>query len=209
MSAITSDFSRESTVTQMPLLPYMSDEEQYLFWQSIPRGGVCLEFGMGGSTSLFFARGAAVLYSVEGDLDFMMAVCDDSLLRSKIATRSFFPVYADIGPVENWSYPTGLPAPSWLNYHHTVWEKIPAKDVDFVLIDGRFRVACVLQCFLRCRPDSVYLIHDFTIRPTYASVLKYADITAQADSSVLLKRRARLDYKEMALDLLNAQFVPL
>ena len=186
----------------------MNDEELSLFWRTIPKEGTCLEFGMGGSTRLFFARGAAVLYSVEGDPDFIITVCDDSLLRSKIAACRFFPVYADIGPVKKWGYPTGLPTPSWLNYHHAMWEKIPAKDVDFVLIDGRFRVACALQCFLRCRTDTIYLIHDFTIRPHYARILQHTEVLARGGSSVLLKRRARPDYKKIALDLLNAQFIP-
>ena len=197
----------QSSTVLVPSLPHMNDEELRLFWQSIPKGGVCLEFGMGGSTRLFFVRGAATLYSVEGDLNYAEAVCDDTLLRAKIAARNFFPIYAEIGQVRGWGTPIGPPTCSWLRYHHTIWERIPAKDVDFVLIDGRFRVACALQCFLRCRPDCVYLMHDFTFRPEYHLVLKHADIVEQAASSVLLKRHAWVDYKKMLLDLLNAQFV--
>ena len=193
----------------VPALPWMSDEELRLFWQSIPKGGVCLEFGMGGSTRLFFARGASVLYSVEGDLSYIETVCDDTLLKAKIVAGCFFPIYANIGRVKEWSNPLGQPDSSWLAYHHKIWEKIPAKSLDFTLIDGRFRLACALQCFLRCRQNNVYLIHDFTTRPEYHLVLKYADIMEQAGSSVLLKRRARSNYKKMALDLLNEQFAPL
>ncbi|MDR2694988.1 MAG: hypothetical protein LBC79_01225 [Deltaproteobacteria bacterium] len=202
----TASIVEQNSAVMAPSLPYMNHEELRLFWESIPKGGVCLEFGMGGSTRLFFARGAAALYSVEGDLSFMKMVCDDPLLRAKFAANIFFPIYANIGQVGEWSVPVGHPTPIWLNYHHNIWEKIAAQTLDFTLIDGRFRVACALQCFLRCRRNNMYLIHDFTIRPEYHLILKYADIMEQAGSSVLLKRRSRVDYKKVALDLLNAQF---
>ena len=199
----------QKSEVSIPSLPLMSKEEQHLFWCSIPKGGVCLEFGMGGSTRLFFARGVAALYSVESDPELMETVCGDILLKANIASHRFFPIYADIGQVGQYGYPVGLPMPSWLNYHHTIWEKIPAEKLDFVFIDGRFRVACALQCFLRCRQGCTQLIHDFTPRPHYHLVLKYAEVVKQAGSSVLLRRRVRANYKKMALDLLNAQFTPV
>ena len=208
MSAIASAVPRDSATTQALSLPCMHEEELRLFWQSIPKGGVCLEFGMGGSTHCFFARGATALYSVEGDRHYMETVCADPLLKAKNAARRFFPMHAYIGPVKEWSYPVESPTPFWLNYHHRIWEAIPAASLDFVLIDGRFRVACALQCFLRCRPDAIYLIHDFTTRPHYAHILQHAEVLARAGSSVLLKRRVRPDYQKMALDLLDAQFIP-
>lgn len=63
------------------------------------------------------------------------------------------------------------------------------QDVDIVLIDGRFRVACALFCFLALRSD--VLFDDFWDRAeTYAMVLDYFSIMdTRNDRMVVLRKR--------------------
>lgn len=63
------------------------------------------------------------------------------------------------------------------------------------LIDGRFRVACAMVCFLRGVP--AVLVHDFTTREHYAPMLEFFDIDAQVDTMVLLKAKHGGDHERL------------
>ena len=57
---------------------------------------------------------------------------------------------------------------AWLNYHQAIWDAVDASKLDFVLVDGRFRVACALQLLLRTREKTpLIMVHDFTPREYY------------------------------------------
>ena len=186
----------------------MRADELQLFAEAIP-AGVCLEFGAGGSTAFFFEKAPDVkLYSVEGDGSWLAQVVQRPLLQEKAASGAFFPIHADIGPVGAWSVPQGAASPAWLNYHLHIWSNIPAQEVNFVLVDGRFRVACALQSFLRCGPSTLYLVHDFSERPEYHVILKYSEILRHAGTSVLLSRKPEVDWRVLALDLQVYLFDP-
>jgi hypothetical protein len=58
---------------------------------------------------------------------------------------------------------------------------------DLVLVDGRFRVACVFQALLTV-PTARILVHDFWQRPAYHIVLQYTTVLDRADTMVLLQR---------------------
>lgn len=71
------------------------------------------------------------------------------------------------------------------------------RDVDFCLVDGRFRVACFLHSLLHCRADMLLAIHDFENRKRYHVLREIARAVAMADNlSVFLPRpevtRARI-----------------
>lgn len=182
----------------------MSEAELELFEKSLPPGARALEFGSGGSTLHFFQRGAASLVSVESDRAFLEGLAQSSALRGK----NWLPIHAAIGPTRDWGRPASAePEIAWLNYHQSSWALMPARNFDFILIDGRFRVACLCQSLLRCENDDPFiLMHDFWNRPHYHVVLDYCDAAGRADSSVLLRRKARLDWKALALTLQEYQF---
>ncbi len=65
------------------------------------------------------------------------------------------------------------------------------KDVDLVLIDGRFRVACALKCFLHVGSDCVVAFDDYLDRPHYHVVGQfYETIDTRHKRMVILKKRA-------------------
>lgn len=88
----------------------------------------------------------------------------------------------------------GRPGPKstkeqWVNYSDQI--KLIGKDLgkklDFVLIDGRFRVACCLKCFDVIR-DSCYIAFDDFFRrcQLYRVVLNYYDIVDITDDNSLV-----------------------
>lgn len=189
-----------------PLKPHMSEAELELFERSFPVGGRALEFGSGGSTPHFFAGGAASLVSVESDRAYL-----EHLARlPELQGKKWLPIHASIGSTGDWGYPLDPePHPAWLNYHQSSWALMPDRNFDFILIDGRFRVACLCQSLLRCANENpLILIHDFWPRTHYHVILDYCDVAGRADSSVLLRRKSRLDWKALALTLQEYQFTP-
>ena len=83
------------------------------------------------------------------------------------------------------------------------------RNLDLILIDGRFRVACLCQSLLHCdNKDVTFVIHDFFDRPDYHCVLKLCTEVDRADTSVVLRRKKRVDWKQLSLMLQAHQFVP-
>jgi len=71
-------------------------------------------------------------------------------------------------------------------------------DIDVVLVDGRFRLACACKAVIK-RVQSI-LIHDFTSRTHYHDILPYVDIVRQ--TGTLVEVRPKDDFDEAALNAL-------
>ena len=80
--------------------------------------------------------------------------------------------------------------------------------VDFVFVDGRFRVASALTALLRGGPDLAMLIHDFWSRPAYHDVLRWVSVVAREDSMVLCVPNARCpeEREQIESTIESAQF---
>ena len=181
--------------------PSMSPDELQLLIDHVPRNGICLEFGSGGSSQLFFEHGVDRLYSVESDNAWIIKLLDNPTLNKNKKQGTWIPIHADIGETKSWGKPVAeSPDIEWLNYHQYCWEKIPEKRFDLILIDGRFRVACACQCLLRCETKpTTFVIHDFWNRPHYHVLLKYFDEESSADSLVILRPKKRIRWQYLAM----------
>lgn len=191
-----------------PQKPWMTDEEADCFRKWIPRGGTALEFGMGGSTRFFFENGIARLYSVESDPAWVAAMERDLFLAFFIRKQRLFLQHADIGPVRQHGVPNSRPHPAWLGYHQQIWTFLADGELDLILIDGRFRLACACQALLRCSQRPPLLIHDFSCRPDYHAILAFTDVLDSAGTSVVLKQKPDCDIRKVALLLQYTQFDP-
>lgn len=162
-----------------------------------------LEFGCGGST-LVAARQVQRIVSVDSDPEWLAKV-GENLARAAV---DFTPYHADIGPVGEWGYPVDdSRIRDWPRYHMQIWRHL-AGSPDAVLIDGRFRVACLLQSIIHCRPDCVFLFHDFQNRPHYHGVLRHADILARVDTLAVLRAKQQVDGKAVLHDLFDHYLIP-
>ena len=195
-----------SGVPICPQKPWMTDEETECFRKWIPKSGVVLEFGMGGSTRLFCETGIARLDSVESDPAWVAAMAGDPFLAFFIRKNRLFLHHADIGPVREHGLPISQPHPGWLRYHQQVWESINADALDMVLIDGRFRLACACQVLLRCPQRPLLLIHDFSCRPHYHAILAFTDVKDSVGTTVVLRQKPDINIRKLALVLQYAQF---
>ncbi|MDL2307172.1 hypothetical protein LJC48_03975 [Desulfovibrio sp. OttesenSCG-928-C06] len=189
--------------------PHMSTSEAELLVSFIPNTGRVLEFGAGGSTQLFFEHGVSHLYSLESDSVWLNKIIASPNVSVNLKYGRWTPLHADIGLVGDWGAPAARkPQARWLNYHQHCWEAIPERNFDFILIDGRFRVACLCQSLLRCNNDCLtFAFHDFFDRPWYHIVLGFVDIVAQADTLAILKPKQTVDWRKLNLVLQAHQFL--
>ena len=161
-----------------------------------------LQFGCGNST-LIAARQAQKIVSVDSDAAWLAEV-GANLARAAI---DFTPFHADIGPTGDHGYPTDdRRARDWPRYHVDVWRRLPASP-DAVLIDGRFRVACLLQAIIHCKPDCIFLFHGFVDRPPYQLVTRHVDVLARVDTLGVLRTKPQVDGKAVLHDLFDHFFV--
>lgn len=151
-----------------------------------------LEYGSGGSTCLAADMPGKTIFAVESDPEWA-----ESLAAYFAAHPPTSPVHlhqVDIGPTGPWGYPRD--DSQWSRFHHyplSVWDRADFQHPDVVLVDGRFRVACLLTVLFRAsRPTAVYF-DDYGDRPSYHVVERL--VTPQETRG----RMARFDLEPTAV----------
>lgn len=161
-----------------------------------------LEFGSGGSTFLSIMNTNANVYSVESDLNWINYLRKWKIINENENKRLFFN-YIDIGNVGEWGIPLEKDK-EFLYENYSKYIFNIKKDFDLVFIDGRFRIACVLQVLLNCQNNTKIIIHDFNDRPNYHSILNFLDIIDTADTMALFKIKNNNDINKIE-DLYNKE----
>ena len=188
----------------------MSESEKLLFDSSIKMSRYYLEFGMGGSTIRVIQRSNAVIYTVDSSAEWIRYMRKYSIIRFMENKRlHIFPVH--IGPVKGMGYPTSdLYKESFGNYSSEIFQQINGNLIDLALVDGRFRVACILKIIIACHENKKIniLIHDFWDRPHYHIVLQYLDILYRADTLGLFSIKRTIDLTAVKKDYEAYKLIP-
>jgi hypothetical protein len=169
------------------------DEEGLDFFKStIGDSKVYLEYGSGGSTILA-SRFVAKLVSVENDGLFANAV-RHALPPSNADIHLITP---NIGMTREWGIPifkrptTGRVA-RWKRYPQIPWEILGSDVPDTILIDGRMRVACVLESLLRIEGNTRLLVDDYVGRD-YSTIERFTDLIAIHGRMAVFRKRDHFD----------------
>ncbi len=127
---------------------------------------VILEYGSGGSTVMAAELPNKRIFTVESDL-----VWTDRLQAWFMGNPpASMPVlhHVDIGPCGEWSHPIDdTTFRLWPSYPQGIWDRDGFTGPDVVLVDGRFRLACLLTAALRTRKAVTVLVDDYIDRPSY------------------------------------------
>lgn len=129
-----------------------------------------LEYGSGGSTVLAAELGRRV-FSVESDQDWA------DRMAAHVATISdrAHVHWADVGPTGPWGVP--MKPREFRKFHEyalSVWDRPDFVAPDLVLIDGRFRAACVVAVMMRTAKPVTVLFDDYLKRRYYHGVERLA-----------------------------------
>jgi hypothetical protein len=168
----------------------MDGQEQTLFKSFVDLSTRYLEFGSGGSTWLACQTKKEWVISIDSSLEWLNNVGDAT---NGASTKPVL-LHVDIGKLREWGYPVDREKEStWADYHELVWQRPESKTADLYFIDGRFRVACFVQCVLHAAPGAFIAIHDFENRPHYHPVRTVAREIARANNMSIFQRPARID----------------
>lgn len=136
------------------ILPWMTDSEITLFKTFLNKTNIYFEYGCGGSTILASSyNNISKIYTVESDSEWLNKIQNTS--------TKIIPLHIDLGKTKSLGYPVSKnKTTNWTNYSSIIQNisEVP----DLILIDGRFRVACGIQSFIKIQnTNSIVLIHDY------------------------------------------------
>jgi hypothetical protein len=168
-----------------------------------------LEFGSGEST--IYASGVSTLNtitSVESSETFVNDhLKSNPAIASALTSGKLSFHLVDIGEIDQWGFPKDKSKIHlWPNYSLSIFSQ--KKDYDLVLVDGRFRVACTLNCILNLPDDCAILIHDFWNRLEYHEVLRFLKTVKQTDSLGVFKKKDVIEPKQVQSLIKAHQYLP-
>ena len=132
-----------------------------------------LEYGSGGSTELAASLPSKLVIAVESDRNWALKLqlqLDQANLPSPAIVW-----HVDIGLTGRWGRPVS--DEGWQKYHRyplSVWSEPFFRHPDVVLVDGRFRAACMVATALRITRPVTLLFDDYADRPAYHIVERLA-----------------------------------
>lgn len=150
------------------LEPHMDEETLSEFRAQLSRSRVYVEYGCGGSTVMAFRESSAKIISVDSDkwwLDYVFNFISGDASRLDAC-------HVDLGEVGSWGFPLSSDADGSV---YCSWPWGRTKSADLVLVDGRFRVACLMKTLLSARPGTTVVFEDYYGRDFYYAAEKVAD----------------------------------
>ena len=164
--------------------PKLKSLDKSLFYKYLDKSTHYMEFGSGGSTYQASIRpNIKSICTVESDLKWIQT------LQSKITHPCIQYNYIDIKAIPNsWGYPGKDCKPEYMKKYSDIKVR---SDTDFILIDGRFRVACCLKLFEQINENCIIAFDDFLERKEYHIILDYYTIVEQTknNSLVILQKK--------------------
>jgi hypothetical protein len=179
----------------VPTEPHFDDESTAYFRALLGSARNYLEYGSGGSTVLANET-VANLVSVDSDANFLADVkrkLEESDHRAMAKL-----IHVNIGLTQDWGMPvfrkpTRRRIRRWEEYARAPWRyfRTIGQQPDLVLVDGRFRVACVLESLLSLSPlsETRILLDDYVSRPHYEVVERFADLELVGRMAVIRPRK--------------------
>lgn len=183
--------------------PHLHRNDKNLFYKYLDKATVYFEYGSGGSTYQASIRdNIKKIYSVESDKEWHNKIKENIGDLSKI---NF--LYNEMDTRTNtWGYPgPNSTKEQWINYSNQLLKlsSIQQKEIDLVMIDGRFRVACCLKCFNVVDDNCIIIFDDFLNRKQYHSVLQFYDIIEKTNDNQMVILKKKKDILSIPIELIQ------
>lgn len=187
----------------------MSLSEKILLYRYFKQSNAYFELGMGGSTILachLFPH--LKIFAVDSSVEWVNKTRSDACIQQGEVQGRIELNFIDLGAVREWGYPASEERKHrWSDYSESI--KKAAGLVDFILIDGRFRVASCLKAVYYCNPRSTRLaIHDFFNRPHYYDILRHTQVINCQDNLAVLRAKEPVDYEALLVDIKRFEHAP-
>ena len=183
----------------------MSPAEAGLFGDLLSSATYYLEWGSGGSTLAAVRSKARQIVSVETDRAWIDRLRQNGEIAAALNSNRLVFRHVDVGKVGQWGMPSGDERiRNWPRY---AIEPFVATDLNFdlILVDGRFRMHCLLAA-ANCAENASVFLHDYMFRHAYTIADKYFDTLRRVDSGVVLKPRHNVNRRALYIDLITSLF---
>lgn len=177
----------------------MTEKELVLLQKALMQSQNYLEFGSGNSTLMATEiETIRQITVVESDASFWKEkLLNIPSIKYAVHTKRIKPLLINIGTTGEWGYPIDNSCQKqWPLYSSLAFQE--KASYDLVLVDGRFRVACILQVCLNCSSETKIMIHDFFNRPYYFIVCPFLKLEKRADTLGIFTIN-----KDKCIDILN------
>jgi hypothetical protein len=168
----------------IPLIPELSKSKLDFIIANTPPNGTILEYGCGAST-IFLAKLGFKLFSIESSRSWARSVQNEASLNNLDITI----VHKNIGPTISYGfpYPKMQPIFKYIYPRYINLEFVKERIIDSVVVDGRFRVACVANCLKNLNPKPrIILIDDFYSRSEYGVLEKFTSFYSRIEDSAII-----------------------
>lgn len=165
-------------------------EEASLVRAIYSEANVILEYGSGGSTVLGASQPGKLVFSVESDRAWAIRLQHEIDKRNLPSAATVY--HVDIGPTGAWGRPVN--ADNWTQFHKyplAIWDEPFFRQPDVVLVDGRFRPACMMATALRTTKPVTVLFDDYAKRKAYHCVEDFIKPSKRVGRMVLFRVEPR------------------
>lgn len=185
----------------------MTKDELQMLHYYIDSSKNYLEFGSGEST--IYASKSPMIKTIDS-VESSQKYIDDNLkpnadiVMALSANKLRFHVI-NIGETIDWGFPKDKSKKHlWPDYSRSVFSE--NRNYDLVLVDGRFRVACTLNCLLHTPDNCTIIIHDY--RPHYHIVLRFLEIKDRVDTLGVFSKKHNIDMQKVESLIKVFQYLP-
>tara|TARA_Y100000588_G_scaffold131165_1_gene143746 strand:- start:3327 stop:3911 length:585 start_codon:yes stop_codon:yes gene_type:complete len=183
-------------------LPFMLKDEFQLFSEIVKPVKYYFEFGSGGSTSYVGEHTDAHIYTADSDKKWLDKIKAYLGSRGDIIYK-----HVDIGPIGEFGMPLDESQKRlWPNYSNSLEDS--GFEPDLVLVDGRFRVACILKTIryaLDKKLNPRIMVHDCD-RKQYHIAYKYLNKIERSSKLCVFEIKRNTNSEEINPLIAEAEF---
>lgn len=186
--------------------PAMKPKELSLYKEYLAKARRYVESGCGGTTMLAIDSGVEKIDVIETDIAWIEKLKQHPKVNEAVANGRVTFHHAEIGEVIQWGIPKDRSHLSnWPFFSLGFWNHVDGP-ADFVLIDGRFRVAACIAAMIMCEPETPIMLHDFIGREHFLPILDLVETIDQVDTALVFHRKPDLTDPELILAWTNYMY---
>ena len=207
-SKLPENFCSTENIQSEAVEPWMSEEDKLMFHHYLrdtaeknPQCMSYLEWGSGGSTFVALQYAHRVI-SIENYAEWCGIILQSPQVLCNILKGQLVFVCVDAGPVGPFGTPKNIS--NYVSTHYVdVMKHFRDFQADFVLIDGRFRVATALASLRNSKANSVMMFHDYKKWSDYWVVENFFDrLQPPKETNVSVfgafNKKKKIDHKLLA-----------
>ena len=182
--------------------PFFKKNDTEMFYKYLKKSAYYFEYGSGGSTyQASICSNMIKIYSVESDYSW------HDKLKSFITNNNVTYLFHEMKTKpDNWGNPGNDASDEEMVNYSNYLRNIGidnSKNIDMILIDGRFRVACCLKAFDLIHEDCIIIFDDFLSRPQYHVVLEYFNVVDKTQDNQMVVLKKNKNISQIPIELIQ------